>query len=482
MAVKFSKSSLETFLFPVILLILNLILKGLFINSGDISGDEPFTIFYAQQDIPAILSKLSQGNNPPLFEIILHFWINLWGISAFSTRFLPMLFSTLTVLVIYKTGLKFFNLRIAIITSLLFTFSNYHIFFAHETRVYSLFALLTSISMYSFLSLLKDKAKLKHFILIVLSNTLLIYSHFFGFFILLIQMLSILTIKEVRKNLFINYLLITGITILLYLPYIKLLTIRFAVSAKGTWIPAPHFEDLYNNLWKFSNAPVNTVIYLLILTTALIFIILKRNKPDGIPSAYSKIILIWFLVPYLLIFTLSFITPMFLDRYLVFISIGYYFAIALSINYLGRPNWLFYTLSTLSVLLMIITCNPRSDTNRNTGELVNTIKQLRAENTPVYICPDWIDLGFVYYYNINYFKDYKQTRNKLNADKIFPINNVDQINDSLLSTSKSAVYLDSWAGLVDKNNQIFEKLHANFKNVETKESFHGYKIYYFSRE
>ena len=481
MTYKHSKLSLEKFVFPAVLLLLNFFLKGIFINAGDISGDEPFTIFYSQMDIPSILSKLSQGNNPPLFEIILHFWINIWGISAYSTRFLPLLFSTLTVLFIYKTGLKFFNIRIAIITSLLFTFSNYHIFFAHEARVYSLFALLTCISMYSFLSLLKDKTKRKYFVLLVFSNALLIYAHFFGFFVLLIQMLSVLRIKEIRQTIFKKYLLITGITLLLYLPYIKLLTTRFAASAKGTWVPAPHFEDIYNNLWKFSNAPVNTVVFLLFLLTALFFIIVKRNKPSGIPPTYLKVVMNWFIVPYFLIFILSFLTPMFLDRYLIFISLGYYFSVAIAINYLGRSERLFYLLSSITVILMIITCNPKIDTYRNTGEMVNAIKQHKKENTVVYLCPDWIDLGFVYHYNINFFKDYKQTRNKLNAEKIFPINNAEQVNDSILSASESVVYLDGWSGLVDKDNQIFEKLHRSFKNLVTDESFHGYKIYCFTR-
>lgn len=481
MTYKLSNPSLKEFIFPALLVLLNFFLKSIFISSGDISGDEPFTIYYSQVDFGTLFAMLKTENNPPFFFLLLHFWIKLFGITAISVRFLPLLFSTVTVLFIYKTGLKFFNLRVAIVTSLLFTFSSYQIFFAHEARVYSLFALLTSISMYSFLSLLNDKANRKYSILLVLCNTLLIYSHFFGFFVLLIQLLSVLTIKDVRKTILKKYLIISGITVMLYLPYLKLLTTRLAASAKGTWISAPHFEDLYNNLWKFSNAPVNTVIYFLLLLAAIILAAIQKNKSSGIPTTNSKVIMIWFIVPYLLIFGLSFITPMFLDRYLIFISLGYYFSIALAINYLGRWKWMFYMLSTITVLLMVITCNPKSDSNRNTSEMVDAIKQLKKENTVVYLCPDWIDLGFVYYYNRDYFKDYKHTRNKLNAEKIFPINNSDQVTDSLISNSESAVYLDGWSELVDKNNKIFEKLHASFKNVETNESFHGFIIYHFTR-
>jgi len=476
-----SKATNEKYIFPVLLLLINFIIRVLYLNAGDISGDEPFTIFYSQVDFETFFNMLKTENNPPLFFLLIHFWIKLFGISTISTRFLPLIFSTLTVLYVYKIGMKFFSIRVAVISSLLFTFSNFHIFFAHETRVYSLFALLTTVSMYSFLSLIRDKSDRKHFIILVLANTLLIYSHFFGFFVLLIQSISVLSIKEIRSNIFKKYVLILFITSLLFLPYIKLLLIRYSSSAKGTWIPPPNLESLYNTLWKFSNAPVNTVIFLLILLIALISFILKRKKIADIPSVYSKVILIWFLVPFLLIFFISLITPVFLDRYLIFISIGYYLTIAVEINYLGKPEWLFYSISALSIFIMIITCNPKNGSSRNTKELVNTISHLKSKNTVVYLCPEWIDLGFVYYYNLDYFKDYKQTRSKLNGENIFPVNNEYQVNDSVLLKCESAVYLDGWSEQVDQNNMIYKKLYKNFKNVKCNEVYHGYKIYHFTQ-
>jgi len=97
------------------------------------------------------------------------------------------------------------------------------------------------------------------------------------------------------------------------------------------------------------------------------------------------------------------------------------------------------------------------------------------------MCPEWIDLGFVYYFNINYFSDYKSTRSLLNKAKIFPINSAYQVNDSLISAAESVVYLDGWSEQVDKEHQIYETLHKEFRNVNYDESFHGFKIYHFTR-
>ena len=86
------------------LITLQLLVTLPFISSAPISIDEPFSIFYAQQDIGEFLPFLNQGNNPPLHFILLHYWINLFGISSFSVRSLSLLFSILTIPVLYNFG------------------------------------------------------------------------------------------------------------------------------------------------------------------------------------------------------------------------------------------------------------------------------------------------------------------------------------------------------------------------------------------
>ena len=460
------------------LLLLNFILKIAYLDYGCISGDEPFTIYYAQQDLTDMLSMFKNENNPPLHFVLLHFWIKLFGISPFSTRFLSLLFSTTTVLFIYKLAKKSFNIRVAVIASLIFTFANYHIFFSHETRVYPLFALLTSVSMFAFMSLIKNKKSKKYFFLLAISNVLLIYSHFFGFFILAIQGLSILSIKDLRKNIIKEYSLITLITLLFFVPYLKIFLTRFSSSSGGTWVSPPNFESLYHNLWKFSNAPVNTVIFIVILVTALVFVFLKKDRNIDYNPSNSKVILIWFLFPYLFIFSISYLIPMFLDRYLIFISLGYYLTLAVAIDYLCSSKWSFYPLSIVVIGMMIFTCDIKSGPNKDLKEIVNLIKE---SNTVVYLCPSWLNHGFAYHYNIEYFKDYKQLNTKLNNDNIFPIYNAQEINDSLLTQKTNIIYLDIWSELVDPEGLILKKLKENFEVVNVDKSFKGIIKYDFSK-
>src|ERR1700745_4503219 len=110
--------------FPISLFLLNIGLKILHLTSVAIGHDEPFSIYYAQNSLSALLEELEKGNNPPLFEVVLHFWIKLFGISPFSVRLLPALFACLCPVVLYYFAKRHFSLQVGVVSSLLLTFSD----------------------------------------------------------------------------------------------------------------------------------------------------------------------------------------------------------------------------------------------------------------------------------------------------------------------------------------------------------------------
>ena len=73
------------------LIALQLLVTLPFISVAAISIDEPFSIFYAQQDLGDLMSVFMDENNPPLHFVLLHYWINLFGISPLAVRSLSLL-------------------------------------------------------------------------------------------------------------------------------------------------------------------------------------------------------------------------------------------------------------------------------------------------------------------------------------------------------------------------------------------------------
>ncbi|MCB0820743.1 MAG: glycosyltransferase family 39 protein, partial [Bacteroidetes bacterium] len=130
MRIKSELSNFNKYL-PALFAILVILLRLPYIDSEPASLDEPFTLYWAQKSISDIFQLAYNENNPPLHFLILHFWMKLFGTSAFSWRLPSLLFSAaLTFLGVVQAGKK--SIYSALITGILFTFSTQQIFFSLE--------------------------------------------------------------------------------------------------------------------------------------------------------------------------------------------------------------------------------------------------------------------------------------------------------------------------------------------------------------
>ncbi len=472
---------------PLLLLfLLNVVLKCLYLASEPVSHDEPFTIYHAQFGFSELIGYLKNYNNPPLFELILHFWIKVFGISALSVRILPMLFSSASVILIYLTGRDFFNTRVALPASLLFTFSTMQIWYAHDCRVYSLFLLLTLSSFYLFFTLLKEGglSVTKSLALLVI-QVLLLYAHYFGLFVWLLQGMILLAVHFRNKKLLLRF---TGIMLgasVLYLPQVFSLYERFSDSAdNGTWLKPPSgLESLYNMIWSFSNAPVIAVLCIALLLAALIkFLVLAKQKQAQPPVLY---LCIWFVIPFLSMFFLSYRIPMFLDRYLIYITPAFYLLLALSLSFLLPGKKAFYTGSALLVAGFVFSASLNPGRKRAVRETVDFVVSRKDPGTLVLICPPEFMTTFAYYYQRNYFQqvesgsEYGRLIRLLEEDQVFFINAMSPALLQKVSQYKRIIYLDAGADFTFPGNHLKEELLNNYALKEEAfqpELFHIYVL------
>ncbi len=526
---------------PILMVLLSFYLKIKGININSLAGDEPFSVYFSQFNFSTIIRELSKGNNPPFFEIILHIWIKIFGISELSVRMLPYFFSSISVFFIFKIG-QFFSTKVAIVSSIIFIFSNYQIYFAHEARVYSLFVLLTCISIYAFLNLVSQPKNKIHATIYVLSNILLIYSHFFGFFILFVHFFVSLTIVNLRKVFLKRNVLYLGIVFLLYLPYLSVFIKQFYMSSTGgTWIPPVtnlgQLHDIFlllinkyttgylillliswGILQRFINDKIsNKYIKYTLILTSIFYLFYSISIMGAMPhywkfssnlivmtsyicfiialiiyayclksiNQYFKIILIWFFVPLLIMFVSSIWVPMFIDRYLIFITPAFYILLVIGIFQLDKK--ISFSLSMLLICFMIITSTNNVDNKREVRQLVDNIKKIKTNKSIVYICPDYFDLNFTYYYNRKYFKDINENnvnenlRKNLASEMIFPINSFSDIDTNLFKETDKVIYIDAAADFSYSNNNIHKFLVNHLGNYQLYEYPEIFKIYEFNK-
>jgi uncharacterized membrane protein len=262
--------------YPPALLLLNVIVRSICLVSQDIALDEPFSVYHAQFDFPVIVQQLTGYNNPPLFELLLHVWIRLFGIAPLAVRTLPALFAALCPLVLYYFAKTNFSERVAVFSSLLLSFSTLLQFYAHDCRVYSLFLLLSLCSMHFFLRSLK-RVQPWPVIAFIVFTTLLIFAHYFGIYIVFIQFTYLLLF---HRQTLLKFTLACCAIFLLYSPQLVVLATRMSDSvSRGTWLKPPAgIENIYNMLWSFSNLPVVTVLCLTIFGAALAKTIMRSQS------------------------------------------------------------------------------------------------------------------------------------------------------------------------------------------------------------
>src|SRR2546423_3661545 len=109
---------------------------------GQFWEDEAITTGIASHSLSAIPGILRHDGAPPLFYLILHVWISVFGASESATHALSLLFGLLCIPVGMWAGWSLFGRRAGLYLAVLCAISTFLTAYAQETRMYELMALL----------------------------------------------------------------------------------------------------------------------------------------------------------------------------------------------------------------------------------------------------------------------------------------------------------------------------------------------------
>ncbi|PZS14902.1 MAG: hypothetical protein DLM64_00800 [Solirubrobacterales bacterium] len=149
--------------------------------SGQFWEDEAITTGISSHSLSAIPGILRHDGSPPLFYLLLHVWMRLFGSSEPATHSLSLMFGLLCIPAGMWAGWSLFGRRAGLLAAVLFAFSTFLAQYAQETRMYELMGLLGIFAIAAFVHAFVYRRR-GYLILFGVSLALMLYTHAWGIF------------------------------------------------------------------------------------------------------------------------------------------------------------------------------------------------------------------------------------------------------------------------------------------------------------
>jgi len=282
--------------------------------------DEIFSIHAAEHSWSGLVPFVAKDLiHPPLFYFLLKLWITLGGEGQFWLRLFPVVFAVLALVPFWLLcrELKLRLVTVAVAFGL-FAVNGALIKYAQEVRMYSLllFLSLTSIWLFS-----RFFFRGKSFWVLVIANVLLVYSHYFGWFVVAAEVTAILIAQRIKL---LQILLMAGAVAASFAPWLFAL-FHFAEPGSSVrqnigWMPRPGIGSLFELVFDLVDPfysqqstidpTANFIIavpMIIIIAGALAVYLLRFGREENRDRIFFLLGLC--VVPLLLAFVLSWLLP-----------------------------------------------------------------------------------------------------------------------------------------------------------------------------
>lgn len=232
-------------------------------------------------DIPGVLR---QDGSPPLYYLLLHVWTAVFDVGEADTHVLSVLLALATIPVGFALGRALFGLRAGLATAVLFALNPFLTYYAQETRMYALVALLSLCvaGTFALAFALRRRAWLPAF---AASLALLLYTHNWGLFLgagaaLAALVLWRLEAEEERRALGRDALLAFGAVAVAYLPWVPSLLFQTAHTA-APWSERPQVAELWNTLSTVLGGAAPAMAFALTGAAGVVAVLRAAGRPAG---------------------------------------------------------------------------------------------------------------------------------------------------------------------------------------------------------
>lgn len=283
--------------------------------------DEIFSVHAAEQPWGQIFNFVAADLvHPPLFYLILKGWVAIGGSGLFWLRLLPVLFASLAIVpfLLLTRELKF-RASTTVLALFLLSVNGALIKYSQALRMYTMLMCLSLLSIWLFTRYLnRDKG----WVWLLLTNIVLVYTHYYGFFVVGAEVIYVVAVYRQRAKPLIGMAAIVGA---LFSPWafavISAARRGSEIAQNISWIERPGPSQLWvflidliepfyypgSNLDPNSIYTVSIPLLFIIFIAGLLFAIGQRSGDQQ--KNKTTLVAAFFVVPIVSAFVLSWIMP-----------------------------------------------------------------------------------------------------------------------------------------------------------------------------
>ncbi|MBI1298115.1 DUF2723 domain-containing protein [bacterium] len=338
--------------------------------------DEVDVIRFAVRPISENLSMfISPAQNGPLYYLLLRPWFALVGTTEFALRYTSVLFGVVAVALIWQVARRLMPsagsrglANAPLLAALFLAFNPYQLWYSQEGKMYALVVLLTLLSTWSWLEAMRNGGA-RRWLRYLLVTSISIYTHLLTALILPMHFVWFLLAWPLNRIRWQGYVgALSGFVV----PYLPLVWWQWHYLTSLDYETGYGFTPLTEILrvlllghtrGAFVDVATGWLVPIFFLGMAGLLVgyqELRSSSQDVRPLLLNidgrlrmAMITAWLVLPVLLIYGVSLIKPIFVDRYVIWIAPSFALIFALGVQVIRHSGGRWATILALAVVAYI---------------------------------------------------------------------------------------------------------------------------------
>jgi uncharacterized membrane protein len=369
----------------ILLLISSLLVRIISLLKSSIWHDEGFSLMLASRSPLDIWLGSARDVHPPLYYEILHFWTEIFGNSVLSVRSLSLVAGIIVVWLGYQIAFMISKKRnVALLAGLLLSLNPFLIRYSQEVRMYGILGVFLLIAIIGLIKVSKDSKDWFGYVLYVIGVSAGLYTHYFTAMVVIAFWIYIVSIYFIKNKITLitnwRWWLANILALLIFLPWVPSMMAQFTRAQGLGWLSKTSIRTLNDTVWQFITftdaRQILILIYWLvpILILGLVAYVCIKDRSK---EKFSRLLALFTFLPLIMAIMISFIRPVFHERYFVFSAIGLCLMMALAIYYIFLNNkYLAISIALIIVLIQLVGIrNVYAQSNHQMSRVMGFINQ-----------------------------------------------------------------------------------------------------------